>query len=211
MNMAVKLKALKRDNKTRSEIKGIRDSGQVPAVVYGKDKETQNVAVESIALLKTLRDEGRNAIITLEVEGDSSVDVMLHEYQMEPIKDTLVHVDFYIVDMSEEMEVSVPVHVEGEAVGTKEGGILQQPLYEIVINVKPADIPDSITVDVSKLEIGDVIAISDLPQSDKYTYSDEEDVVVVSVVPPAAEEPETDSEEASAEPELIGKKDSDEA
>lgn len=209
--MAVKLKALKRDNKTRSEIKGIRDSGQVPAVVYGKDKETQNVAVESIALLKTLRDEGRNAIITLEVEGDSSVDVMLHEYQMEPIKDTLVHVDFYIVDMSEEMEVSVPVHVEGEAVGTKEGGILQQPLYEIVINVKPADIPDSITVDVSKLEIGDVIAISDLPQSDKYTYSDEEDVVVVSVVPPAAEEPETDSEEASAEPELIGKKDSDEA
>lgn len=209
--MAVKLKALKRDNKTRSEIKGIRDSGQVPAVVYGKDKETKNVAVESIALLKTLRDEGRNAIITLEIEGDSSVDVMLHEYQMEPIKDTLVHVDFYIVDMSEEMEVSVPVHVEGEAVGTKEGGILQQPLYEIVINVKPSDIPDSITVDVSKLEIGDVISIGDLPQSDKYTYSEEEDVVVVSVVPPAAEEPETDSEDASAEPELIGKKDSAEA
>lgn len=209
--MAVKLKALKRDTKTRSGIKGLRDSGQVPAVVYGKDKETKNVAVESITLLKTLRDEGRNAIITLEIEGDSSVDVMLHEYQMEPIKDTLVHVDFYIVDMSEEMEVSVPVHVEGEAVGTKEGGILQQPLYEITINVKPSDIPDSITVDVSKLEIGDVIAIGDLPQSDKYTYSEEEDVVVVSVVPPAAEEPETDSEEASAEPELIGKKDSDEA
>lgn len=208
--MAVKLKALKRDNKTRSEIKGIRDSGQVPAVVYGKNKDTKNVAVESIALLKTLRDEGRNAIITLEIEGDTSVDVMLHEYQMEPIKDTLVHVDFYIVDMSEEMEVSVPVHVEGEAVGSKEGGTLQQPLYEILISVKPADIPDSITVDVSKLEIGDVISIGDLPKSDKYTYSEEEDVVVVSVVPPAAEEPEADSEEVSAEPELIGKKDSDE-
>ncbi|WP_405098247.1 50S ribosomal protein L25/general stress protein Ctc [Oceanobacillus sp. FSL H7-0719] len=204
--MAVKLTAAKRDDLTSSKIKELRDSGQVPAIVYGKDKETKSVAVESIALLKTVRDEGRNAIITLDIEGDSSVDVMLQDYQMDPIKDSLVHVDFYIVDMSEEREVSIPVHIEGDAVGVRDGGIVQQPLYEVLITVKPADIPDQITVNVTELAIGDVISIADLPKSDKYEFVDEADTVIVSVVPPAAEEPETSVDE-TAEPELVGKKD----
>ena len=209
--MAVKLKAIKRDDRTSAEIKELRGKGQVPAVVYGKDKETKSVAVDSIPLLKTLRDEGRNVILTLEIEGDSSVDVMLHEYQMDPIKDSLVHVDFYIVDMSEAREVSVPVHIEGDATGVRDGGILQQPLYEVLITVKPADIPDAITVDVSELGIGDSISIADLPKSDKYEFVEEEDQVVASVVPPAAEEPETDAGDESAEPELVGKKSEEDA
>ncbi len=207
MNMAVMLKATKRENLTGSQIKELRSSGQVPAVVYGKDKETKSVAVENITLLKTVRDEGRNAIITLDIEGGSSVDVMLQDYQVDPIKDALVHVDFYIVDMSEEREVSVPVHITGDAAGAKDGGILQQPLYEVLITVKPADIPDQITVDVTELLIGDVITIADLPKSSKYEFVDEADTVIVSIVPPAAEEPETATEDESAEPELVGKKD----
>lgn len=207
MNMAVMLKATKREDLTGSQIKELRSSGQVPAVVYGKDKETKSVAVENITLLKTVRDEGRNAIITLDIEGGSSVDVMLQDYQVDPIKDALVHVDFYIVDMSEEREVSVPVHITGDAAGAKDGGILQQPLYEVLITVKPADIPDQITVDVTELLIGDVITIADLPKSSKYEFVDEADTVIVSIVPPAAEEPETATEDESAEPELVGKKD----
>src|SRR5690625_542991 len=144
MNMAIELKARKRDNLTSSQIKALREEGQVPSVVYGKDKETLSVAVPSIELLKTLRDEGRNVIISLDVEGKSTVDVMLQDYQIDPIKDALVHVDFYIVDMTEEREVAVPVTIEGEPAGVKEGGILQQPLWEVLISVKPADIPDTI-------------------------------------------------------------------
>ncbi|MFP3489515.1 50S ribosomal protein L25/general stress protein Ctc, partial [Staphylococcus sp. SIMBA_130] len=83
--MAVKLKAAKRESLKKSANKEIRLSGQVPAVVYGKNKESKNVAVDSIELLKTVRDEGRNAIISLDIENASSVDVMLHEYQMDPI------------------------------------------------------------------------------------------------------------------------------
>lgn len=207
MNMAVMLKATKRDDLTGSQKKELRSSGQVPAIVYGKDKESKSVAVESIALLKTVRDEGRNAIITLDIEGGSSVDVMLQDYQIDPIKDSLVHADFYIVDMSEEREVSVPVHITGDAAGVRDGGILQQPLYEVIVNVKPADIPEQITVDVTELAIGDVITVADLPKSGKYEFVEEADTVVVSVVPPAAEEPETSSEDESAEPELVGKKD----
>lgn len=207
MNMAVKLQAIQRNELTSSQIKGLREEGQVPAVVYGKNKETISVALESIALLKTLRDEGRNAIITLDVEGKSSVDVMLQDYQMNPIKDSLVHVDFYIVDMAETRDVSVPVIIEGEAEGVSDGGILQQPLFEITINVKPGDIPDGITVDVTELKTGDSITIADLPQSDKYVFAEEDDAVVVSVVPPAAEEPEPEAGDESVEPEVIGQKD----
>lgn len=201
--MAIKLKAVKRENLSRAKTKQLRSSGQVPAVVYGKDKESKSVAVDSLTLLKTVRDEGRNAIITLEIENDAAVDVMLHEYQMDAIKNDLVHVDFYIVDMAEEMEVSVPVRIEGEAAGVKDGGVMQQPLFELLIKVKPGDIPEEISIDVSELVIGDVIAISDLPQSDKFEYIEEADTAVVTIVAPSSEEPETDVDE-NAEPELVG-------
>ncbi|MEI3599049.1 MULTISPECIES: 50S ribosomal protein L25/general stress protein Ctc [unclassified Oceanobacillus] len=208
--MAIKLKALKRDDLSNSVTKQLRADGQVPAVVYGKDKDSKTVAVDSVELLKTVRDEGRNAIITLDVENGTSVDVMLHEYQIDPIKDSLIHVDFYVVDMSEEMEVSVPVRIEGEAAGAKEGGVMQQPQYEVLVNAKPANFPDEITVDVSELQIGDVITVQDLPASDKYEFVDEPDAVIVTIVPPTEEEPETQLPDDGAEPELVDAKESDE-
>ncbi|GGN63502.1 50S ribosomal protein L25/general stress protein Ctc [Oceanobacillus indicireducens] len=208
--MAIKLKALKRDDLSNSVTKQLRADGQVPAVVYGKDKDSKTVAVDSVELLKTVRDEGRNAIITLDVENGTSVDVMLHEYQIDPIKDSLIHVDFYVVDMSEEMEVSVPVRIEGEAAGAKEGGVMQQPQYEVLVNAKPANFPDEITVNVSELQIGDVITVEDLPASDKYEFVDEPDAVIVTIVPPTEEEPETQLPDDGAEPELVDAKESDE-
>jgi len=208
--MAIKLKALKRDDLSNSVTKQLRADGQVPAVVYGKDKDSKTVAVDSVELLKTVRDEGRNANITLDVENGTSVDVMLHEYQIDPIKDSLIHVDFYVVDMSEEMEVSVPVRIEGEAAGAKEGGVMQQPQYEVLVNAKPANFPDEITVDVSELQIGDVITVQDLPASDKYEFVDEPDAVIVTIVPPTEEEPETQLPDDGAEPELVDAKESDE-
>ncbi|WP_430789389.1 50S ribosomal protein L25/general stress protein Ctc [Virgibacillus flavescens] len=210
--MAVKLKAKTRNQKERSALKKIRESGHVPGVVYGKDKEAKSVSVESIELVKTVRDEGRNAIITLEIENDSSIDVMLHDYQMNPIKDELVHVDFYVVNMAEEMDVEVPLHLEGEAQGSKDGGVLQQPLYELQVRAKPGDIPEEISVDVSKLEIGDTIALSDLPAGKNYEFLEDADTTIATVVPPDTledlEEEETDED---AEPELVGaESDSDE-
>lgn len=206
--MAIKLRALKRDDLSNSVTKQLRADGQVPAVVYGKDKDSKTIAVNSIDLLKTVRDEGRNAIITLDIENGTSVDVMLHEYQIDPIKDSLIHADFYVVDMSEEMEISVPVRIEGEAAGTKEGGVMQQPQYEVLVNAKPANFPDEITVDVSELQIGDVIAVQDLPVSDKYEFVDEPDAVIVTIVPPTEEESESQLPDEGAEPELVDAKES---
>lgn len=203
MNMAITLKASKREDLTRSKTKQSRNEGQIPAVVYGKDKETTTVSVDNIDLLKTLRNEGRNAIITLDIENAESVDVMLHEYQTDSIKDTIIHADFYIVDMSEEMEVSVPIRIEGEAAGVKDGGIMQQPEMEVLIKVKPGDIPEDITIDVSELAIGDVVSVEDLPTSDKFEYVDEPDKVLVTIVPPTSDDVESQLPDEDAEPELV--------
>ncbi|MGP4109179.1 50S ribosomal protein L25/general stress protein Ctc [Virgibacillus sp. L01] len=208
--MAVKLKATKREDHSKSATKQIRESGDVPSVVYGKDKDSKAIAVNSIDLVKTVRDEGRNAIISLEIEGDKAEDVMLHEYQMDSIKDELIHADFYIVNMAEEMDVEVPLNLEGEAFGAKEGGVLQQPLFELQVRAKPADIPEQISVDVSELGIGDTIAIADLPKASKYEFLEDADTTVATVVPPdTLDETDEDADE-NAEPELVGAKDDEE-
>lgn len=184
--MAVKLKADKRENNTKSYIRGLREEGVIPAIVYGKGKEPVSVAVDSVELLKTVRDEGKNAIISLDIKGQS-VDVMLHDYQTDPLKASLVHADFYVVNMSEARNVEVPIQLEGEAPGSNEGGVLQQPLYDLEISAKPNDIPDQITVDVSKLEVGDSISVGDLPTDGAYEILTDADTTIATVTAPTAE------------------------
>ncbi|SFK57617.1 large subunit ribosomal protein L25 [Halobacillus dabanensis] len=208
--MAITLKADQRQNLKQSVTRELRLEGNVPSVVYGKDKEPITVAVNSIELLKTVRDEGKNAIISLDIDGKDTVDVMLHDYQVDPIKDELIHADFYIVNMSEEMDVEVPVRLEGEAAGSKEGGVVQQPLYEVAVRAKPANIPEEIVVDISELTIGDSVMVGDLKESRNYEITEDENTTVVSVTPPQ-EMPEEETEtDPDAEPEVINQKSDDE-
>jgi len=111
--MAIKLKAKKRENLQGSVTNQLREDGFISAVLYGRVKEATTISVDRLELVKTLRDEGRNAIISLDIENGETVDVMLHEYQMHPIKDLILHADFYVVDLSEEMDVEVPLRLEG--------------------------------------------------------------------------------------------------
>ena len=208
--MAIILNAKKRENLTKAATNELRSEGAIPSVVYGKEKDTVTVSVDEIELLKTIRDEGRNAIISLAIEGGSKVDVMLHDYQVDPIKENVIHADFFVVDMAEDLDVAVPVRLEGEAVGAKEGGVLQQPAMELQIRVKPANIPEEIVIDVTDLTIGDSISVSDLPVKSEYEFLDDADAVIVSVLPPEAEVEEADAD-ASVEPELVGAEEDEEA
>lgn len=201
--MAVTLKAKQREDYTKAATKEIRTSGRVPGIVYGKDKENKSISVDSIELVKTVRDEGRNAIISLEVENDKSVDVMLHEYQMDPLRDELVHVDFYVVNMSQEMDVEVPLRFDGEAQGAKDGGVLQQPLYELQVRAKPGNIPDEIVVDVTALGIGDSLAVSDLPTFDNYEVTEDPDTAIATVTAPDTLDDTEEAPDENAEPELV--------
>ncbi|MFB1051074.1 50S ribosomal protein L25/general stress protein Ctc [Paraliobacillus sp. JSM ZJ581] len=201
--MAIQLKAKRREDLKKSNTKQIRQSGRIPAVVYGNNKKSTTISIDSIELLKTVRDEGKNAIITLDVEGES-LDVMLHDYQIEPLRDELVHADFYVVNMSQEMDVEVIIRLEGEAKGSKEGGVLQQPLYEIAVRAKPADIPEEITIDVSDLQIGDSIMVADLKDGKNYEILEDENTTIVTVTAPDTAEETT--EEEQSEPEVINEK-----
>ncbi len=202
--MSVTLKASPREDLTLSATKKIRSTGGIPAVVYGKGEETVTISVDNLELIKAVRDEGRHAVFSLEIEGGNTVDVMLHEYQVHPIKGDITHADFYKVDMTEEMDVSVVLNLEGEAAGSREGGILQQPLFELEVRAVPREIPEEVTIDVSELEIGDSLTIADIPVSETYTILNEQDETIAIVLPPEAEEEETDTGDVSVEPELVG-------
>lgn len=209
ITLAATINANERKDLRHSATKEIREKGLIPAVVYGKDREPTTISVDSIELLKTVRDEGRNAVLSLQVEGDT-VDVMLHDYQVDPVKDKLLHADFYAVNMSQEMDVNVPIRLEGEAQGARDGGVVQQPLYELSVRAKPRDIPEEITIDVSELGVGDSLLVSDLKGASSYEILEDENTTIVTVLVPD-EEPEETVEEEPTEPELVDGEDTDEA
>ncbi|MFD1849261.1 50S ribosomal protein L25/general stress protein Ctc [Oceanobacillus bengalensis] len=185
--MQVTLKALKRAEQTNSSKRLLREDGNVPGVVYGKGQSPESIAVNSVDLVKAIRDQGRNAVFTLEIAEDQAVDVMFHEYQMDPIKSELIHVDFYKADMSEARDVSVPLKLEGEP---KHDGILQQPLYEVQVRAKPGDIPEELVMNVSSLEIGSNFTVADLPTNAGYEILDNHETVIATMLQPDAEKEE---------------------
>lgn len=204
------LKAVKRDDHRLSVTKQLRKEGLVPGVVYGKKHGNESVAINALELLKLLREEGRNAIISLEIGEEKPVEVMLHDHQMDAIRNELLHVDFFAVDMDEEIDVEVPIAIVGDPVGTSDGGILQQPVFELVVRAKPNQIPDEITVDVSSLGIGDVITVADLKTTDEYTIFEDTDTTIATVLPPESEDVEEVEVDLDAQPELIGAEEEDE-
>ncbi|OMI28111.1 50S ribosomal protein L25/general stress protein Ctc [Bacillus haynesii] len=189
------LKAEERTDPRRSSLRKIRQSGYVPGVIYGRNLENKSVALDSIELLKILRAEGKNTIINLDINGDQH-SVMVTELQTDPLKDSIVHADFKVVDMEAEMEATVPVNLTGEAEGIKQGGVLQQPLYELSVTAKPKNIPQTIEVDISSLEVNDVLTVGDIPSKGDYSYNHEPDEVVASILPPQKQE-ETEAESAA--------------
>ncbi|MCI4130017.1 50S ribosomal protein L25/general stress protein Ctc [Bacillus haynesii] len=189
------LKAEERTDPRRSSLRKIRQSGYVPGVIYGRNLENKSVALDSIELLKILRAEGKNTIINLDINGDQH-SVMVTELQTDPLKDLIVHADFKVVDMEAEMEATVPVNLTGEAEGIKQGGVLQQPLYELSVTAKPKNIPQTIEVDISSLEVNDVLTVGDIPSKGDYSYNHEPDEVVASILPPQKQE-ETEAESAA--------------
>ncbi|MGV6973722.1 50S ribosomal protein L25/general stress protein Ctc [Bacillus halotolerans] len=196
------LTAKERTGFTRSSLRDIRTSGHVPGIIYGKDTANKPVSLDIVELIKTLRDEGKNTVITLDVNGEKHA-VMVTELQTDPLKNEVTHADFQVVNMSEEIEVEVPIHLTGEAIGVKNGGVLQQPLYALTVKAKPKAIPQSIEADISGLDVNDVLTIEDLPADGDYSYNHESDEVVASILPPQQQDAaETDAEEtADAQPE----------
>ncbi|RKL65210.1 50S ribosomal protein L25/general stress protein Ctc [Salipaludibacillus neizhouensis] len=204
--MTTTLQAAVREDLRNSRLAKIRNQGNIPAIVYGKTYESKAVSVQEIAFIKTLRDQGKTGVFKLELDGEKT-DVMIYDMQVDRIKNRVLHVDFYAVDMKVEMDADVPVHVIGESIGVKEGGVLQQAVHELSVRALPKNLPNSIDVEVSELDINDSIQVKDLKSGAKFEFNNEPEEVVVSILAPSEEPEESEEETEEKEPELVGSED----
>jgi large subunit ribosomal protein L25 len=217
------LEANPREAGTKNQARRVRREGKIPAVVYGAGKDAMAVSVDPRHVLRILRSEsGHNTIFDLAVvspaiNGGESVKAenakaMIVDWQYEPIKGHLLHIDLKRIAMDKALRVSVPITLQGVPAGVKtEGGILEQMLREVEVECLPGDIPGHIDVDVSHLTFGKVLRVADLPHSDKLEFlTDANQPVahVTSVKEEVVVAPEAVAAEAGAapaEPEVIKK------
>jgi large subunit ribosomal protein L25 len=189
----------------------IRRNGLITGVVYGRGNDPRSIKVDPLDIEKLLLS---NAIFDLTFVGEDgeAATVIIKDYQKDVIKQNLLHVDFQFISMDEKITVFVPMHLEGEAVGVRDGGVLQQLLREIEINALPAEIPEEITIDISELEVGESLSVVDLELLDGIDLVTDSDEVIVTVVTPTEliEEDEDEEEEEFLEPEVIGEEDEEE-
>jgi len=207
------LEANPRESGNKNQARRVRKDGKIPGVVYGAGKDSLPVTVDPRQVLRILHsDTGHNTIFDLTLNGGERTKAMIVDWQYEPIKGRLLHIDLKRIAMDKVLTVSVPIFLTGVAAGVKtEGGILEQMLREVEIECLPADIPSHIDVDISHLTFGKVLRVSDLPHSDKIKIlTDQNQPVahVTSVKEEVAATPEAaaaDAAAAPAEPEVIKK------
>jgi large subunit ribosomal protein L25 len=180
---------------------------RIPAVLYGPGRETLSLSVNrhDFELLMAHHAAG-SMIVELELEGEKKpVNAMIRELQTSPVKGDIIHVDFLVVQMNKAVHAVVTLHFVNDPAGVRAGGILTTNFHEINVEAKPADLPESIDVDVAALEVGDSLHVSDIVAPKGVTILDDPEEVLASVQAPRVEiEEEVVAEEA--EPELIGGK-----
>ncbi len=161
----------------------VRVAGKIPAVVYGAAQDSVAVTVDPRVITKILHsDSGHNTIFDLNVEGAAVVKAMIVDWQHEPIKGKLLHIDLKRIAMDKAMRVSVPIQLIGVAIGVKtQGGILDHVMREVEIECLPSDIPSHLDVDVSGLELHGAIHVSDLPHSGSIKFLGDENATVAHV------------------------------
>jgi large subunit ribosomal protein L25 len=181
--------------------KRLRAEGKVPAVVYGHGEDPVAISVDWKPLREVLTTEaGLNALIDLDVDGSTQL-CIVKDLQRHPIRQTVLHVDFIRISADEAITVDVPVLLTGEALAVeRENGMVDHLLFTLSVSAKPADIPNELTVDISHLEVGDAIHVSDLAlPSGVTTEVDPEETVAIATVTRASIEDEGAEEGATGE------------
>lgn len=200
------IKAEKRDGRGTNDARRLRREGRIPATVYGGGDDSIAVTADHKELAAILRsDTGANTLFTLDIEGVGESRVIFQDRQIDPVHGRLLHADLRRLAKGEKIELTVPVHLVGEPAGVRdEGGLLEQPLREMRISCTPSNIPESIDVDVSHLEIGQSISISDMTFGDELDVLEapETTIAAVSFVKELDLEPAV--EEELEEPGLVG-------
>ncbi|MBW1684865.1 MAG: 50S ribosomal protein L25 [Deltaproteobacteria bacterium] len=187
----------------------LRAAGRIPGVCYGKGEPSFSISLDPRALRHLLEqsEAGMNTLINLAVEGGGSFDgkmVLVRELQKDPVEGSYLHADFFAVDVQHAVEVSVPIHIIGRAPGVELGGILDQALREIDLECLPLAIPSEIVADVSELDVGQSLHVSDLALPEGVELRSDPGLSVVSVVAPAKVEEVVEEAEVEGEGEVEG-------
>lgn len=216
--MEAVLDATVRETIGKNEARRTRRAGQVPAVVYGAasegaSRDAVSIAVDPKALLKILHSEaGANTLITLRMNG-AEQKVLVKDFQLEPITHSLLHADFFRVNMDRTIQVTVALNVKGESRGVKQqGGILEFVRREVEVECLPTDIPEHIDIDISDLMVGQGVRLRDVATNPKWKPVTDPDAMLIHVILAKGEEAAQAAEGTAAsgsEPEVIkkGKKD----
>ncbi len=208
------LEAQPRTPGNKNVARRVRMGGKIPGVLYGAGKDSLPVTLDPRQVTRILHSKtGHNTIFDLAVEGGESTKAMIVDWQYEPIKSHLLHIDLKRIAMDKKLTVSVPIVLKGEAAGVKQqGGIMEQILREVEVECLPGDIPSVIEADVSELVFGKVLRVSDLTHdATKLTFITDENQPVAHIttvkeeVAPAADAVAAEAGATPAEPEVIKK------
>lgn len=194
----IELNAKTRETKGKGAARKLRDSKAIPAIVYGEKKDPIMLSIDTVEFVKIIRDHGNTGLFfNLKIEGGIQKSVMLKEVQMDAFSLEYLHVDLQEVDMDHTVNVTVPVETSGVCPGVKNGGgMIQIIRRELEIICKPTDMPESIILDVSGLDIGDSIHVNEIDLGDAIQIPHEVNFTVITVVPPT-----TDGSDVSEEDE----------
>jgi large subunit ribosomal protein L25 len=205
----INLKSIIREEKGKEAVKKLRAQGLIPAVVY-KGGNSLNIKFTAADFLHVIHTKaGENVIVNLQIEDASkkpSRTAIIKEIQYHPVKGDVLHVDFNEISLTEALVVQVPIAAKGEAVGIKEGGVLEHILWEIEVECLPTQIPENIPVDVTPLKIGDSILVKDLQVPVGVKVLTDQESTVLSLAVPRVEEEAVKPEEELVEPEVIMEK-----
>ena len=206
----LKITAEEREHTGKGVARKMRQAGRIPAVLYGQGHDGVSLSLDSYELNQLLSTTGaRTSVLELEVKGSERSgrqNVLIKEVQKHPYKDLILHMDLLEIAMDQEISVMVPIEIVGTAKGVKlDGGILEMKRRELEIVCLPNIIPDSITFDVSELEIGDTVHVEELTVADGITIPHDTNFTILTVVAAAVEpEPEEEVEEGEEVEEVEG-------
>ena len=193
------LKAEPRDGAGKGVARKLRADGRVPAVLYGHGKPARALSVDARDLFHLLHGAaGANVLIDLVIDGTKTM-AMPREVQRDHVRGRYLHVDFLEVRRDEKVTVDVPIHLVGESVGVKAGGVLEHHLWDIKVECLPQDLPEGIEHDISGLDLHDTLRVSDLSIPEELTLLTPVEESIASVVPPQAPEAEPEAEAAEGE------------
>lgn len=200
----IQVTAMPRTVASKGHLKQLRDAGQVPGIVYGQNEDPANVAVDAKDIIRILQAAGgANTLVELTL-GDKNATVMIKALERDILlPDRFTHVDLLRISLKDKLDVQVPVILTGDAAGLGEGGVVQQVLREVSLKCLPTDIPESIELDISALQLGESLSVADLRiPSGSELLTDPAEAVVTIAAPRAAEDAE--ATEAADEAEAPG-------